>query len=227
MVWLPCYANFEDSFWCTCFWNINNGSKLNYTLLTNVSCEIEKSSSAISFKYFESTHDTFEMTYLIAQGFNCGTTLSDDRPGHLWWNQQSAPNFILKKSQYFRLFNGHDMTYRMSHTGHVKNKYAIVPTRKDGIFFHMKENFLTFSVLLLLLSSILVGWSDWLTNIGGWIVGGLGFSPVVVDWSPGSGSDRELFTLPCFIDDATRAFLYAPEFVRYDRTGGPGIWFVY
>ena len=62
---------------------------------------------------------------------------------------------------------------------------------------------ITFSVLLLLLSSILVGWSDWLTNIGGWIwlAGGLGFSPVV-DWSPGIGSVRELFTLPCFIDDA-------------------------
>ena len=56
------------------------------------------------------------------------------------------------------------------------------------------------------------------------MAGGLGFSPVV-DWSPGIGSVRELFTLPCFIDDA-RAFLYAPEFVRYDRTGGPdGIYF--
>ena len=54
------------------------------------------------------------------------------------------------------------------------------------------------------------------------MVDALGFSPVV-DWSPGIGSDRELFTLPCFIDDMTRAFLYAPEFVRNDRTGGPDV----
>ena len=52
MVWLPCYANFEDSFWCTCFWNINNGSKLNYTLLIGVSCEIEKIISSYFIQIF-------------------------------------------------------------------------------------------------------------------------------------------------------------------------------
>ena len=98
-----------------------------------------------------------------------------------------------------------------------KNKKVSVQTT-------LKNEIGTFSVLLLLLSSILVGWSDWLTNIGGWIwlAGGLGFSPVV-DWSPGIGSILEFFTLPWLarlIDD-TRAFLYAPEFVRYVRTGGP------
>ena len=106
-----------------------------------------------------------------------------------------------------RCWLGHSKSGTISRNGwfHGKPERTLFPTTGD-------------SVLLLLLSSILVGWSDWLTNIGGWIVGGLGLSPVVV-WSPGIGSDRELFTLPC----DTRAFLYAPEFVRYDRTGGPGI----
>ena len=71
-------------------------------------------------------------------------------------------------SQYFRLFNGHDMTYRMSHTGHGKNKYAIFPMKKGGIFFTYERKFsYFFSVIIVVIINF--GWLIWLTDQYRWL----------------------------------------------------------
>ena len=65
------------------------------------------------------------------------------------------------------------MTYRMSHTGHVKNKYAIVPTRKDGIFFSIwKKIFLLFQCYYCCYHQFwLVDLIDWPISVVGLLVG--------------------------------------------------------